>query len=282
MKNTDSDLRPRTPGRRRPTAFTLIELLVVIAIIAILAALLLPALSQARQSAHRIECQNNLKQWFGALCYFADDSDGFLPREAHARAIPGTVEPDSWADVCYPANGDVWYNALPPYLDLPTASNNASILAGGTATFYQTRLWHCPSAKFPRGVETDLQPHFSLVMNSKLILRYSTTISISDIEVPAHTVAFLDARVNETEPKVADYQTDMKLGQPAAYASRFAPRHGQRGNLMFFDGHVEAKPGNQVVETNWTTLNRGYAITPQSDVIWTARRDSNPNVGGDN
>jgi prepilin-type N-terminal cleavage/methylation domain-containing protein len=64
---------------KRPAAFTLIEMLVVIAIIGILAALLLPALSSAREKARRTSCLNNLNQFSKGLEQYCSDFGGYFP-----------------------------------------------------------------------------------------------------------------------------------------------------------------------------------------------------------
>jgi len=66
----------KTTSQRKNRAFTLIELLVVIAIIAILAALILPALSKAKNRTLRTRCSNDLKQIMLAELLWINDHDG--------------------------------------------------------------------------------------------------------------------------------------------------------------------------------------------------------------
>jgi prepilin-type N-terminal cleavage/methylation domain-containing protein len=123
---------------KRPTGFTLIELLVVIAIIAILAALLLPALSRAKEKAVRILCTSNMKQWGIAVSMYAGDNREYFPANPTADG----------------ANGFAWMamglntNFYPHYL-YPNRPGK------GTTQRNKQDVLYCPTDEWHRGVESE-------------------------------------------------------------------------------------------------------------------------------
>ena len=128
-------MKPKTDkmvNHRNRRAFTLIELLVVIAIIAILAAMLLPALSAAKNRAKAIACTNNNKQIGLAMMMYVGDYSDSLPPLNSANFATHTT---NW-----------WFTYLAGYITSVTTSNN---------------VWRCPAVQ-----NSDIQPGTVAYYNS--------------------------------------------------------------------------------------------------------------------
>src|SRR5580704_11420655 len=75
-------LHRRKDEQAGSAGFTMVELAVVIAMTAVLTALLLPALSSAKEKSKRAICRNNLKQLYLVCLYYSGDYADILPSAA--------------------------------------------------------------------------------------------------------------------------------------------------------------------------------------------------------
>ena len=200
--------------------FTLIELLVVIAIIAILAAMLLPAMSRAREVAKSASCQSNLSQLGKTSAMYINDFNDWTLLGYHGAGI------GSWADVAnkyYTANKSVFHCASENYFAF---SSNGLSYGISTLSFGET--FNNAQKKVPH--------------KATQISRFGRDSSL---------VMFID-----TPPVCANYNGKIRNGSgnavyfestaevaPVNSAGVWYPayaRHLNKANVAMFDGHVES------------------------------------------